>query len=828
MAGFSGTRFAFDATNNVQYALVFKDNDVVAIKPFGDAAAVRKALTAGPITAYDDETAEMEQDGNEISIRPTYEISLKHMSGRISPNANGEYAVNTVEYSSVDASLDLPPQHTSKQADVARKSEAQAAKTQQKTPAAKSLSDIVSDAVSGNMPATQPDTNTPPKKRRPRAGEAPQRRHKIPDGALEQALLAHGIDLTERAKNGELDPTIGRDQERKDVRQFLLRKGRSSVMLLGEAGVGKTEIAKAIAQDIANGDAEAELANARLISLNLQSMNAGTQFRGAFEKKLMPILEGLEERGGYLRGQKVILFIDEIHNALTAGAASGAKGAGEIMKPYLAEGTISCIGATTRDEYKKHIESDKAMVRRFQPYTIEEPNKDDTMFIVKAVMEGLTDYHWLEETASEKMVEYVVRMTNRFMPNFQQPDKAISVLDDAMAIARSEDATALSEEHVIHAISKASGLKKEFLNQSDLEKYASLEDELNKRVLGQGSALKEMAGDLGASRMGLTNDDAPRGVFLFTGPTGVGKTETAKALAELLMGDKESLIRLDMGEYQDKHTVSRLIGSPPGYVGYDDNAGQLTEPVRNKPFSIVLLDEVEKAHPDIWKTFLPIFDDGETKDAKGRKVDFRNTIFVMTSNLGADRLSNLLSGDSAGFDTTTEIEEQGTGVENDADLKNKIERVTTQAVKDHFAPEFVNRLDGIYPFHHLEKKIFGRLVEMRLERLEKSLRESPNGLQLDNINLEVTQKVKDVLHEKGYNRQYGARPLEGALRKQMTNKLSVWMQKNKDDLLKKNSEGPFKIQIKDLGDNFNAKIVPIKAKKKKAAPAAKKADKPAA
>lgn len=829
MAAFTGTRFGFDSKHNVQYKLTFKDGQIVTVMPVANnSLQLRRALQTGQITVYDDEVRTAEIGGRAIDMRPVYSIILKSAGGILAQTQTGEVLVSSYEVTGVDKDDLLPPQH----ADGNPRAKAEGARAMDnkiQTTQANPVKDML-DAVSGVQ--TNPTTPTTPVTepgRKLRAGEMPtNRKFKYNDAALNAALKPYSIDLTERARNNELDPVIGREKERQDIRQFLLRKKRSSVMLLGEAGVGKTALAEALAQDIADGKAEAELANARVVSLNLRSMAAGAGIVGEFEKRLMPILEGLEERNGYINGQKIILFIDEIHNALGSGTSMGSKGAGQIMKPYLSSGAITCIGATTPDEYKNEIESDKAMVRRFQPYTIEEPDNSDTKVIVEAVMQGLSDYHWMEEPMSKKMVEYVVRMTNRFMPNQFQPDKSLGIIDDAHAIARAEERTLVTEKDVVHAISKATGLKEDFLNQSDFEKYATLGQKLSERVLGQDAVL-ELAEDLAASRMGLTQDDAPRGVFLFTGPTGVGKTEAAKQLAELLTGDVENLVRIDMGKYQEKHTVSGLIGSPPGYVGYNDNAGELTEPVRNRPFSIVLLDEIEKAHPDVFKTFLPIFDDGEATDAKGRKVDFRNTIFVLTSNLGAAEIQSVLSGKKAGFDTSNTDADIDESNIDQAD-RRQVAAIAEGAIKRHFPPELYNRVDGIYPFFHLNKKTFNALVDMRLKKVEKSLKESPNGLQLSNVTLEVADKVRDVLREKGYDKQYGARPLERALRRELSRDFSKWMMENKADLLENNEKGPFKITIKDLGEKFNAKIIPFKQEDKKPAPAKKKPamDKPAA
>ncbi len=852
MADSQTTRYAFDQKYKVQYRLSFNGDKLTSVRAFGPLMGMdlQNALGTGRIVAIDDATMEREENGKTVEARPVYKIKLKVEAGRL-VNQKGEIAVESYEVDGINPATPLPAQHTTATAKIARQHDGGSTRPNpnqtQPNPNGTGglLDDFIKDILGGptqpigNKPAPKPvtpvDPADPPRRRR--AGEMRQpmgRTYSTPDSVLERMLKEYGTDLTARARMGELDPTIGREKERRDVRQLLLRKGRASVMLLGEAGVGKTEIFKAIAQDIVNGNAEAELKDARVITLNLQAMTAGTQFRGEFEKRLMPILDGLEERGGYINGQKIVLCIDEIHNALTAGSAMGAKGAGEIMKPFLSEGSVTCIGATTYDEYVKHIEKDKALVRRFAPYTIEEPINEEALEIIEKVQEQMADYHWLEQGMSTEDCEYVMRMTNRFMPNFQQPDKGISVIDDAMAIARSEGKTAVEQKHIVSAISKASGLKEEFLNQSDFEKYAKLEENLKAAVIGQDEALEELAANLRTARMGLTKEDAPRGVFLMPGPTGVGKTETAKRLAELLTGDKANVIRLDMNEYSEKHTASRLLGAPPGFVGHDEE-GQLTGPVRKKPFSVILLDEAEKAHPDVWKTFLSIFDDGEVKDNKGKQVDFRNTIILMTSNLGAEQMQSMLSGPSTGmkFGSAAAANDSASDAEIEAKemavTRAKIKEIAMGAIKRHFKPEFVNRLDGVVPYNALSKSAFNTIVDIRLKKVQDSLRHDANGLQLTNAEFEVTDKVRDVLREKGYDKQYGARPLERAMVEHMTSKLADWMIAKREMLVEQNKKGPFKIKIEDLGENFNAKVVAVKTKANDNKPkAAAKPDKPAA
>ena len=610
--------------------------------------------------------------------------------------------------------------------------------------------------------------------------------------------MAYSTDLTERAKEGEIDPVVGRDRERVEIRELLLRKKRPSIMLLGEAGVGKTAIAEGLAQDIVDGKGEAELANARVIALDLNAMNAGTQFRGMFEERLKPILEGLEERGGYLKGQKVILFIDEIHSALTAGNAIGGTSAGQIMKPVLARGGVTCIGATTTEEFKKHIEDDKAMMRRFQRYNLQETKTDDTVKILNSVQQVYSHYHHMKEEVASDVCEYIVRMTDRFMPNQQQPDKSIGIIDDALSIARAKGKRRLSKEHVITAVAKATGLEREFIDQSDFDRYLNLEENLGKRVIGQAQAKKRVAKDLIAGRAGLTKEKAPRLVAVFPGPTGVGKTEVAKALAENLMGSEDNLVRIDMSKYKEQHSVSGLIGAPPGYVGHDQE-GELTKAVREKPHSIILLDEIEKAHPEIYKVMLSIFDDGELKDNKGRMVDFTNTVIIMTTNLGSKEIQKKLGGDNMGFSAPSEDTNDKPAISN-AD----IDKICRQAIEREFAPEVVNRIDGIYPFYALTRDEVVQILDLRIRDMQKNLSKSAMGLQLNNCTLEIDPKLKEKLAEDGYSPKFGARNLERPLRA-LQGDLGEWMMRRRDELKKMNREGPFTLKVSGLGEEFNAK-----------------------
>lgn len=808
----NGIRYALDEETGAQFVLQFKDDNLVAMEIVADHAIGAKILQSGSFTAYDDEAMDgTAPDGTPTKARPIYSVEFTAVDKRL-------HLIECTISGQV-ASDPLPPQHTSGRADLARSLNVRLipfSNTNSNTPSAKpgvsepptSLQDALKkaqDALNGNTTLPpRPGTQKDPKKPGMRV-PGPGVRFSVADGSIENNIKKYGKDLTQLAAEGRIDPVIGRDKEIEDVMQLLLRKKRSNVLLVGEPGVGKTAIAEGLARKIAEGTAPAELADARVVSLDLQAMNAGSQLRGSFEERLLPILKGLDERGGYLKGQKVIVFIDELHSALGAGSAIGAKGAGEIMKPYLSGGDFSAVGATTWKEFKEHIEKDGAMVRRFQPYEIKEPAKEHTLEIMRGVAETYADYHNLEVPFSEETLEYVVRMTDRFMPNQQQPDKSIGIIDDAAAIARADGRQDVTEQDVVRAVSKATKLSEDFLNQNDLERYLALDETLKDKVKGQ-PAVEDIAEALISSRVGLSDEDAPRGSFLLAGPTGVGKTETAKAINEILNGGGE-IVRINMGEFQEKHTVSGLIGSPPGFVGFDNNeSAQLTDPVRNQPFSVVLVDEIEKAHPDVMNIFLSILDDGEAKDGQGRKVDFRNTIFIFTTNLGAKEVAAHLSGGGVGFNTD---DETNADARREKDHE-KVQAITMGAIKKALRPEMVNRFDGVFTYYHLEKEHVASILEARLKATEKSLAESANGLNLKNVKLEITEEVKAELTEKGYDKAFGARPLKRAIKKHLTNDLGKWMMKNRSKLLKRDAKGPFKIVVDKIGKGFKPKIVDIK------------------
>lgn len=613
-----------------------------------------------------------------------------------------------------------------------------------------------------------------------------------------------GRDLTLLAQEGKLDPVIGRQPEVERVIHILSRRTKNNPVLIGEPGVGKTAVVEGLAQRIIGGQVPEILRHKKVFSLDMASILAGTAHRGQFEARLKDIIKEVVKAEG-----QIILFMDEVHTLIGAGAAEGAIDAANMLKPSLARGELQMIGATTLDEYKKHIEKDAALERRFQPVIVKEPTIDESIQILKGLRENYETHHQVRIT--NEAIEASVNMSKRYINDRFLPDKAIDLMDEASAQVRissikepsnlkeveqklldlkeklrEESLTAsekskvnkeveslkeireelvelwtktkieetpnVTKKDVAKVVSLMTGIPLEELSLEEKEKLAKLESRLSQRVVGQSHAIKCLASAIRRSRAGLKDPKRPIGTFLFLGSTGVGKTEVAKSLAEVLYGNEDMLVRLDMTEYMEKHTVSRLFGAPPGYIGYD-NGGQLTDIVRRKPFSIILLDEVEKAHTDVFNALLQIMDDGRLTDGKGRTVDFKNTIIIMTSNLG----SNLLKKADIGF-----IKEKGETKESEIEFnQKKLDRV----LKDYFKPEFLNRIDETVVFTNLTKEDISKIVEILIARTRSLLKEQ-------NINLELDSKAFSYLIENGYSDEYGARPLKRLIQKHIENKLS--------------------------------------------------------
>jgi ATP-dependent Clp protease ATP-binding subunit ClpC len=610
-------------------------------------------------------------------------------------------------------------------------------------------------------------------------------------------------DLTAIAREGGLDPVIGRSKEIQRVIEVLSRRTKNNPVLIGEPGVGKTAIAEGLAQQIVNNEVPETLRDKRVMTLDMGTVVAGTKYRGEFEDRLKKVMDEIRQAGN------IILFIDELHTLIGAGGAEGAIDASNILKPSLARGELQCIGATTLDEYRKYIEKDAALERRFQPIYVEEPTIEESIQILKGLRDRYEAHHRV--SISDEAIVQAVKLSDRYISDRFLPDKAIDLIDEACSkvrlrsfttppnlkelehkleeIRKEKDAAVQSQEFekaaslrdaeqrlreqleetkrawkekqgqensevtvedIAMVVSSWTGIPVSKLAQTETERLLKLEEILHSRVIGQEEAVKAVAKAVRRARAGLKDPKRPIGSFIFLGPTGVGKTELARALAEAMFGDEDALIRIDMSEYMEKHSISRLVGSPPGYVGYEEG-GQLTEKVRRKPYSVILLDEIEKAHPDVFNILLQVLEDGRLTDSKGRTVDFRNTIVIMTSNVGADALKR---NKYVGFNVQDESQQY-------KDMKSKV----MDELKKAFRPEFLNRIDEIIVFHSLEKKHLKEIVTLMVEQLKKRLKEQ-------DIELELTNAAIEKLAEEGYDREYGARPLRRAIQKHIEDRLS--------------------------------------------------------
>ncbi|SUP41482.1 ATP-dependent Clp protease ATP-binding subunit [Veillonella criceti] len=624
-------------------------------------------------------------------------------------------------------------------------------------------------------------------------------------------LKDFATDLNELAKQGKIDPVIGRDTEINRVIQILSRRTKNNPVLIGEPGVGKTAIAEGLAQRIVNQNVPEILRDKRIISLSLTAMLAGAKYRGEFEERLKKAIDEVQKH------DDMIIFIDEIHTLVGAGASEGAMDAANILKPALARGTFQVIGATTLDEYKKHIEKDAALERRFQPVLVGEPNEEDALEILKGLRDRYEAFHKAKIT--DAALKAAVELSNRYISDRFLPDKAIDVMDEAASKVRmkvftappdvkdlekrladvrkekeaavtsqnfeeaaklrdeekqltedieakqaqrskeDEEKLVVTEDDIAAVVAEWSGVPVAKIAEEESQRLLRLEDELHQRVIGQDEAVVAVAKAVRRARAGLKDPKRPIGSFLFLGPTGVGKTELARSLAANLFGDENAMIRLDMSEYMEKHTVSRLVGAPPGYVGYDEG-GQLTDAVRRKPYSVILFDEVEKAHPDFFNILLQVLDDGRLTDNQGRTVDFRNTVIIMTSNLG----SKFLKEDSAtmGFLAAKNKDE---AKKNEAETFAEAKKNTLAAVKQHFRPEFLNRIDEMVVFHPLTSEDLGKIVNILLKDVTKRLAERE-------LTLEVTPEALDILVKEGSDFAYGARPLKRAIQRLIEDPIS--------------------------------------------------------
>ena len=620
-------------------------------------------------------------------------------------------------------------------------------------------------------------------------------------------LNQFGEDLTKKAEEGKLDPIIGRKKEIERVLEILSRRTKNNPCLIGEPGVGKTAVVEGLAQKIVAGDVPEILKNKRVVTLDISGMVAGAKYRGDFEERIKKALNEVKKAGD------VILFIDEIHTIVGAGAAEGAIDAANILKPLLARGEIQLVGATTLNEYRKYIEKDSALERRFSPVTVEEPSEKDTIQILKGIRDKYEAHHNVKIT--DEAIESAVKYSIRYINDRYLPDKAIDLIDEAASRARlrtymepeglkklqeqieekqkdkeeavrnqkfekaaklrdeekalkekfekeenkwknknTKSVVNITEENIAEVISNWTGIPAKKITEDENKKLKNLEKELHKRVVGQDEAVEAVAKAIRRGRVGLKDPKRPIGSFLFLGPTGVGKTELSKALAECLFGDENSMIRVDMSEYMEPHSVSKLIGSPPGYVGFDEG-GQLTEKIRRKPYAVILFDEIEKAHPDVMNMLLQILEDGRLTDSQGRTVNFKNTVIIMTSNLGARMITDKKA---LGFSNREEQEDMQKQYEN-------TKKEVLEVVKKELRPEFINRIDEIIVFHKLNDEEIGKIIDIMLEEVIKRLKDQKLEVEFDN-------DVKKLVESKGIDKNFGARPLRRTIQNLVEDRLA--------------------------------------------------------
>ena len=560
-----------------------------------------------------------------------------------------------------------------------------------------------------------------------------------------RVLDQYSRDLTLLAASGSFDPVIGRDEEIRRSVQILSRRSKNNPVLIGEPGVGKTAVAEGIAAYIAGSDAPDSMAGKRLVALDLPALLAGTKYRGDFEERVKAVLKDVKKAGD------VILFIDEMHTMIGAGSAEGAIDAANILKPALGRGEVQIIGATTPEEYRRHIEKDAALERRFQPVKIAEPSRSDSLKMLGAVRQGLEEHHGVK--ISDAALTAAVDLSARYINDRFLPDKAIDLADEAAAHIRVSGGGLVTAEDIAGVVSLWTGIPVANLSADETKRLCNMESILHRRVIGQNEAVTAVSRAIRRGRVGLSDPNRPIGSFLFLGPTGVGKTELCRALAEAVFGESEAMIRLDMSEYMEKHAVSKLIGSPPGYVGYEDG-GQLTERVRRKPWSVVLFDEIEKAHEDVWGILLQIMDDGRLTDSAGRVVSFRNTIIVMTSNVGAKSISD--GRPRMGF------------TPDGGDEAQLMRARINEELRRTFKPEFLNRIDETIVFRRLSRAEIRSIAE----RMLLTVAERFKAL---GMTLSVPDQVVDFLAERGYDEKYGARPLRRAIRSMIEDKAAELM-----------------------------------------------------
>ncbi|MCX6012909.1 MAG: AAA family ATPase [Chloroflexi bacterium] len=592
------------------------------------------------------------------------------------------------------------------------------------------------------------------------------------------ALEKYSRDLTDMARKGKLDPVIGRDDEIKRVMQILTRRTKNNPVIIGEVGVGKTAIVEGLAQKIVAGDVPEPLKKRKVIALDMGSLVAGSKFRGEFEERLKAVMDEIRRAQG-----EIVLFIDELHTVVGAGAAEGAIDASNMLKPALSRGELQCVGATTLNEYRERIEKDAALARRFQPVYIGEPSMENTIKMLKGLRPRYESHHKIK--ISDMALEAAAKLSERYITDRFLPDKAIDLIDESASKHRIDSETPpaevksleqqikqlqneeaknswlkdrkiddiVDEDDVAALVSKWTGIPVSRMLEGDSQKLIHMEDRLHQRIIGQDEAIVAISDAIRRARSGLKDPKRPIGSFIFLGPTGVGKTELAKSLAEFLFDNEDSMVRLDMSEYMEKHTVARLIGAPPGYIGYEEG-GQLTEAVRRRPYRLILFDEIEKAHPDVFHILLQILEDGRLTDGHGRTVDFRNTVIIMTSNLGTQDLQRQTIGFTGEKLTKSEKQRYKTSIDN--------------ALKTTFRPEFLNRIDEIIIFEPLTEEQIKQIIHLLINEVRKRLSDKK-------ITIEITDTAKEWLIKEGYDAVYGARPMKRTIQRRVENPLSKYM-----------------------------------------------------
>lgn len=832
-SGYHGYRYLLDAVNGRQYAVRFDSGNVKKVDVFAEDSRIAHFKGSEAVYALDDQYT-IERRGNDVVISTTaYQIDTDAtgkpaeilyapveyaVKFKKNPTTNEIFIVYEMMPPSVVAldqagfnrsfptnfrdkwdgaaparinenlvsTFPFPPHHNG-QATVAREAFEDkdigggigigeeedpwtAAEKKTKTP--------------GTGPATRPSA---PFNQRTSEGassaETPaKRKFKVSDTALESALKQFAADLTAEAAAGRLDPVIGREADTDVAMKVFLRRKQGSICFTGEAGVGKSAMFDAIAQRIVSDDKLPEtLKSARLMLLDVQKIVAGTKYRGQFEERVKPLIEGLQERGGVLNGRKIILAIDEIHSAMSSGGAEGgANNFGEMIKSFMQARGISVAGTTTKEEYRKHIEKNPALARRFEKHHLDPTKREETTLIVKGIWPLVRAHHGLTADLTDRDFEYIVTMTDRYAPNEAQPGKSEKVLNLIGASAQFAGRSKVEKEDILAAVSKMSGLSIDFLAKNDGERFLKMREELPKVIFGQPNIQKVISGLIGA-RVGLTKPHQPWGCYVLQGPTGTGKTEFCKQLAKYLFGSEESMIKLDMAEFSEKHTVSRLIGAPPGYVGFDSAEPALTEQIRNKPYSVLLLDEIEKAHPDIFNVLLSILNDGKMQDNQGNVALFNNVIIVMTTNLGANDVTALLSGgkQTIGFGSASDKEKDPAGLEKELDVIYKKARMS------YFKkPEMIGRIEalgGFVTFLPFTEEVTNKILDSEVKKLCDRF-SSQDGAGMTDVTLVIGEEAKALIGKEGFSRELGARPLDSAIKTRLINPLGEWLLMNKDKI----------------------------------------------